>query len=313
MKAAVFKGAGVPLAVEQVADPTPEDNQLVVDVAYCGICGTDLHSTREGPAMVACDSVLGHEFVGEVAATGKHMHGDWKEGDRVCALPFLSCGHCEACVTGRPFECAAIACIGLDVPGGFAEYVKTSEFNTLRLPDGLATRDAALVEPLAVGLHAVRVAGLTDRRVERDATQEGQLHLFRERLASPGAEDVDDLVAVGTGQPAHVLDDPEDPRVHALEHLHPASHVAGGDVLRRGHHDGTVEVDGLHQGELGVPRTRRHVDDHQVEGAPVHLLEELLQDPGDERATHDGRLVLKDLGVGVRRLHRIGRRHKGRL
>ena len=118
MKAAVFKGAGQPLVVEEVADPTPQDRQLVVEVAYCGICGTDLHSTREGPAMVACDSILGHEFVGEVVDTGANMESDWRRGERVCALPFHSCGRCAACVTGKPFECMAISCIGLDVPGG---------------------------------------------------------------------------------------------------------------------------------------------------------------------------------------------------
>jgi threonine dehydrogenase-like Zn-dependent dehydrogenase len=160
MRAAVFKGAGHPLVVEQVADPTPGEGQLVVEVAYCGICGTDLHSTREGPAMVPCNSVLGHEFVGEVAATGAGLEQAWRQGDRVCALPFLSCGRCAACLCGRPFECAGLSCIGIDAPGGFAEYVLTSEGNTLRLPDTLATADAALIEPLAVGLHAVRVGGL---------------------------------------------------------------------------------------------------------------------------------------------------------
>ena len=160
MKAAVFKGAGQPMQVEQLADPSPALGQLVVEVAYCGICGTDLHSTREGPAMLPCNSVLGHEFVGEVAALGKNLRASWQQGDRVCALPFLSCGHCANCLSGRPFECLDLSCIGINAPGGFAEYVATSECNTFKLPDQLSTRDAALVEPLAVGLHAVRVAGL---------------------------------------------------------------------------------------------------------------------------------------------------------
>ena len=160
MKAAVFKGAGQPLVVEDKPDPTPGQRQLVVAVDYCGICGTDLHSTREGPAMLPCDSVLGHEFVGEVVELGANLEMDWEKGDRVCALPFISCGKCEACLAGRPFECLSLGCIGLDQPGGFAEYVTTCEHNTLKLPDQLSTLDAALIEPLAVGLHAVRVGGL---------------------------------------------------------------------------------------------------------------------------------------------------------
>lgn len=160
MRAAVFKGAGLPLQVEEIADPAPASDQLVVEVAYCGICGTDLHSTREGPAMLPCNSILGHEFVGEVVALGKGLQGHWQRGDRVSALPFISCGACPACVTGHPFECPGLACIGVNAPGGFAQYVATSECNTLKLPDELSTEDAALIEPLAVGLHAVRAGDL---------------------------------------------------------------------------------------------------------------------------------------------------------
>lgn len=158
MKAAVFKEVGKPMVVETVADPAPESDQLVVKVAYCGICGTDLHSTREGAATVACDSILGHEFVGEVVEIGKSLKQEWQAGDRVCSLPFLSCGHCVACVTGRPFECAQLQCTGLDVPGGFAEYVKTGALETIKLPDELVMESAVLIEPLAVGLHALRIA-----------------------------------------------------------------------------------------------------------------------------------------------------------
>ena len=161
MKAAVFKEPGVPMSIETIDDPTPMDSQLVVEVAYCGICGTDLHATRAGPAALPCNSVLGHEFVGEVVGFGRALQHDWQLGDRVCALPFHSCGKCASCLSGRPFECVTLSCIGLDAPGGFAEYVTTSETNTLRLPDQLSMADAALIEPLAVALHAVRQGGLT--------------------------------------------------------------------------------------------------------------------------------------------------------
>jgi (R,R)-butanediol dehydrogenase/meso-butanediol dehydrogenase/diacetyl reductase len=160
MKAAVFKEVGQPLVVETVPDPAPEDQQLVVKVGYCGICGTDLHSTREGDATVEHGCILGHEFVGEVAEVGKALKSQWQVGDRVCSLPFLGCGTCKACVNGRPFECATVQLTGLQVPGGFAEYVKTGALETLRLPDGLAMESAALIEPLAVALHAVRVANM---------------------------------------------------------------------------------------------------------------------------------------------------------
>lgn len=160
MKAAVFKEVGQPLVVESVPDPEPAADQLVVKVGYCGICGTDLHSTREGEATVDSGCILGHEFVGEVAEVGADLKSAWQVGDRVCSLPFLGCGHCVACANGRPFECASVQLTGLQVPGGFAEYVKTGALETLRLPDGLALESAALIEPLAVALHAVRVANM---------------------------------------------------------------------------------------------------------------------------------------------------------
>lgn len=160
MKAAVFKNLGQPLQVEQVPDPTPDETELVVKVAYCGICGTDLHSTREGAFAAECDSILGHEFCGEVAEVGSGVKDQWQIGDRVTALPFIACGHCVACVTGRPFECGQVKLTGMNTPGGFAEYVKTGSSETLKLPDDLSMQSAALIEPLAVGLHAVRIAQL---------------------------------------------------------------------------------------------------------------------------------------------------------
>ena len=160
MKAAVYKSLGQPLQIEEVSDPTPEATELVVKVAYCGICGTDLHSTREGAFAAECDSKLGHEFSGHVVEVGSEIKGQWQVGDRVTAQPFIGCGRCASCVTGRPFECAQVKLTGMDSPGGFAEFVKTGSSETLRLPDGLSMQSAALIEPLAVGLHAVRVAQL---------------------------------------------------------------------------------------------------------------------------------------------------------
>ncbi|MAT95288.1 MAG: alcohol dehydrogenase [Halioglobus sp.] len=160
MKAAVFKEVGQPLVVETVDDPTPEPGELVMKVGYCGICGTDLHATREGLTTACCGQILGHEYVGEIVEVGARAEGDWQVGDRVCAMPFIACGHCLPCAAGRFFECADKKVSGVDDQGGFAEYVTTGSRETLLLPDTLELRSAALVEPLAVGIHAVRVAGV---------------------------------------------------------------------------------------------------------------------------------------------------------
>ncbi|GAB5451934.1 MAG: alcohol dehydrogenase catalytic domain-containing protein [Halioglobus sp.] len=158
MKAAVFKEVGQPLAVESVADPKPEPTELVMKVGFCGICGTDLHATREGLTTACCGQILGHEYVGEIVEVGKEADGDWQVGDRVCAMPFIACGKCLPCAAGRFFECESKKVSGVDDPGGFAEYVTTGSRETLLLPDNLELQTAALVEPLAVGIHAVRVA-----------------------------------------------------------------------------------------------------------------------------------------------------------
>jgi (R,R)-butanediol dehydrogenase/meso-butanediol dehydrogenase/diacetyl reductase len=160
MKAAVFKAVGQPLTVEKVEDPTPAASELVMKVSYCGVCGTDLHATREGLTTACCGQILGHEYVGEIAEVGKEAEGDWSVGDRVCALPFIACGKCAACATGQFFQCMNKKVSGVDDAGGFAEYVTTGCRETILLPDSLDLQTAALVEPLAVSLHAVRMADL---------------------------------------------------------------------------------------------------------------------------------------------------------
>ncbi|MDG2270886.1 MAG: zinc-binding dehydrogenase [Halioglobus sp.] len=158
MKAAVFKEVGKPLVLESVEDPSPEPSELVMKVNFCGICGTDLHATREGLTTAGCGQILGHEYVGEIVEVGKATDGQWKVGDRVCAMPFIGCGRCLSCASGRFFECADKKVSGVDDPGGFAEFVTTGSRETILLPDDLDLQSAALVEPLAVGIHAVRVA-----------------------------------------------------------------------------------------------------------------------------------------------------------
>lgn len=158
MKAAVFREIGQPLRVESVPDPQPGRSELVVKVDYCGICGTDLHATRPGLTSACSGRILGHEFVGEIVEVGPAAEGGWQRGERVCAMPFIGCGRCLPCAAGRFFECMHKKVSGVDAQGGFAEYVATGCRETLRLPDTLDLRAAALIEPLAVGIHAVRIA-----------------------------------------------------------------------------------------------------------------------------------------------------------
>ena len=90
---------------------------------------------------------------------GRDAGAKWQVGDRVTALPFIACGHCQPCLAGRGYRCATVRYTGLgDLPGAYAEYLRIGASEALLLPPGVDWRLGALVEPLAVGLHAVHVA-----------------------------------------------------------------------------------------------------------------------------------------------------------
>jgi len=161
MKAAVFHAPDRPLVVEEVADPVPGPRDLVVEVRACGICGTDLHAASQpGGLPVGC--VMGHEFSGVVVETGGEAAGGFSKGDRVIAVPSIGCGACPACLSGDVMHCPQVRIIGLgQLPGAYARYVRVGSNETLALPDALDFSQGALAEPLAVGLHAVNVSGLS--------------------------------------------------------------------------------------------------------------------------------------------------------
>jgi (R,R)-butanediol dehydrogenase/meso-butanediol dehydrogenase/diacetyl reductase len=154
MRAAIFPGVGQPLYVDTIADPVPAAGQVVLQVARCGICGSDLHATQFG--SVKPGTVLGHEFAGSIAAIGSDVSHDWKIGDRVTALPFAACMQCEFCADGLHGLCATNRYVGIsELPGGYAEFVAVRGDMLQRLPDGVGLDLGAMVEPLAVAYHAV--------------------------------------------------------------------------------------------------------------------------------------------------------------
>jgi (R,R)-butanediol dehydrogenase/meso-butanediol dehydrogenase/diacetyl reductase len=160
MQAAVLRALGQPLEIREVPEPKPGANELVLRVKSCGICGSDLHAASIPPGLPS-GSVMGHEFSGEIVELGREAASQFRVGERVCALPFISCGQCAACLTGDGIRCAKILATGLgQAPGAYAEYVKVGVAETLRLPDPVSFRGGALVEPLSVGLHAVHAARL---------------------------------------------------------------------------------------------------------------------------------------------------------
>ncbi|HEV8297453.1 MAG TPA: alcohol dehydrogenase catalytic domain-containing protein [Acidimicrobiales bacterium] len=139
-----------------VPDPSPQSGELLLRVSACGICGSDLKAV----ANMRAGLVMGHEFAGEIVAVAPDVRG-WRVGQRVCALPLIGCGACAPCITGDVAHCATVDMIGVGgSAGAYAEYVRVSARETFELPDAVPTDLGALVEPLAVGLHAVERAAL---------------------------------------------------------------------------------------------------------------------------------------------------------
>lgn len=160
MRAAMFHKIGQPLSIEHVPDPTPAPDQVIIEVANAGICGSDLHLTQSDFAPSGL--IPGHEFSGTIAALGHGVDGAWKVGDRVTALPLNACNNCEACDSGLSALCGTNQFTGcyLTAQGAYAQYVAARGSMLQRLPDGVSFAEGAMVEPLAVGHHVVDMAQL---------------------------------------------------------------------------------------------------------------------------------------------------------
>lgn len=156
MKAAVFHGPDRPLSVEEVPTPEAGPGQVLVRVAGCGVCHTDLHYTDHGtPTFKSPPLILGHEISGTVAAVGAgvtHLH----EGDPVLLAAVTSCGRCDACREGRENICAHGEMLGNHIDGGFAEYVVAPAKDTFVLPADVPLIEGSIIaDAITTPYHAV--------------------------------------------------------------------------------------------------------------------------------------------------------------
>ncbi|GAA3396514.1 zinc-dependent alcohol dehydrogenase family protein [Cryptosporangium minutisporangium] len=154
MKAAVISGIGT-IEVTTVDDPTPGRREVVVDVAACGLCGTDLH-ILQGEFAPTLPVVPGHEFAGVIAEVGADVT-ELAVGDRVAVDPSLYCYECHYCRLGKNNMCERWAAIGVTAAGGAAEYAVAPVANCVKLPDHVRTEDAALIEPLSCAVRGYDV------------------------------------------------------------------------------------------------------------------------------------------------------------
>lgn len=168
MKAAIMDGVNQ-MAVRQVPIPELEDDQLLIRIAYCGICATDYDNftgissfSKEG--KIHFPLRWGHEWSGRVCAVGKKVT-KFKVGDRVISESKITCGVCEACKSGKWYDCVnkrTIGTVGNAWPGGMAEYIVMPERNTLPVCENVSFQQAAALEAASIAMNGLRDLPIKD-------------------------------------------------------------------------------------------------------------------------------------------------------
>ena len=163
MKAAVMTDL-MKVEIQEVEAPKPKPDEVLIKIEYVGVCGSDLHyyeHGRIGDFLVETPFILGHEAAGTVVETGSGVK-DLKVGDRVALEPGKTCGKCEFCKSGKYNLCKDVIFFATPpVDGVFQEYVAHEAGLCFKLPENVSTMEGALIEPLAVGLHAASQGGAT--------------------------------------------------------------------------------------------------------------------------------------------------------
>jgi L-iditol 2-dehydrogenase len=195
VKALVFEGPWE-MPLRERPDPQPSAGEVVVSVRAAGICGSDVHGYIGSTGRRTPGVVMGHEASGLVALVGDGVTSV-RPGDRVALRSVLSCGECDWCRAGRPNICERRRGLGMHLDGAYAECVKVPEALVASLPDALSFEQGALIEPLAVAMHAVNITpvALMDRVAIIGAGTIGLLTLLAVRLRGAGRTAVTDRSA----------------------------------------------------------------------------------------------------------------------
>ena len=170
MKAMVYHG-NKDLRYETVDEPSPGPGEVKLRIDYCGICATDIEEYIYGPKFIDSDvpngvtgktlpTITGHELTGTVVEVGDGVT-QHRTGERAAIVGVLTCGRCRCCRSGETAQCPSLASVGFAADGGLAEYTLWPASHVLTLPEGVTSRQAALVEPSAVAAHAVRRGGIS--------------------------------------------------------------------------------------------------------------------------------------------------------
>lgn len=195
MKALVYEGAWQ-MPLRQVPTPPVGAGELLIKVQAVGVCGSDVHGYKGTTGRRKPPIIMGHEFSGTVASVGAAVE-KFKVGDRVVVTPLLTCGYCDNCRAGFPNQCQNRSGLGVNLNGAYAEYVQVAEKMVFPLPAEMSWEQGALVEPLAVAMHAVNLTPmqLLDTVVILGAGTIGLLTILVARMKGAGKIIVTDTSA----------------------------------------------------------------------------------------------------------------------
>ena len=296
-------------------DPSPEPEQIVVDITYCGICGTDIHSLHSDGA--AWPSTCGHEWTGFVSKTGSSVNR-LSEGDRVVIAVPPSCGNCSACHSGQMEKCQTVlmATVGrgpfATAHGGFAKQLAVHKGRAVRANVDLSDVQAAQIEPAAICFHAVRANSprLGEVAIIQVAGPIGLSTLQWVRVAGAGTiivvEPNEARRKLSLALGAHHAVDPSEASAFVSDHTMglgadivyecagiPATIQSAVDLARRG---GRVAIIGLAMGDAPISPRQWLTKEIQVSAALGYTHEEFEMTMG---YVADGRIDLDVLHSGT--------------
>ena len=158
MKALVLKQKGL-FEYEQRPVPVCADGEVLIKPDIVSICGSDIHAIKGNLGLFSYPRVIGHEVSAHVVALGKNANA-FEIGDHVCLMPCISCGKCLPCRRGVTNACVNLRLYGVHVDGGLQEYMAIQEKYLLKIPKNVTSEQVALIEPMTIGIHAMRKVAL---------------------------------------------------------------------------------------------------------------------------------------------------------
>lgn len=143
------------IVFQDIDKPEPKEHEIMIKVSHIGICGSDIHAYYGKHPFISCPVTMGHEFAGEVVAYGNLVTG-YEVGELITGMPQTFCQECEPCKSGRYNICNTLEVIGCQSPGAACEYFCFDAALAKKIPEAMSAQHAAMIEPVAVGVHAVQ-------------------------------------------------------------------------------------------------------------------------------------------------------------